>query len=188
MSHVAGVVLAAGEGSRLGRPKATIELEGVRLVDRAVLAVREAGCYPVYAVVRPETTVVGARLVVNSSPERGMRSSLELGLDAVGESDAIAVMLVDTPGIGADAIRTVVAGWRPDRIAVADYEGRRGHPTVMSPKLWRASLDVGGEDEGARAFLAANDSLVDAVSVRGDPDDIDTSEQLESWRQRQTRL
>ena len=47
---VAGLVLAAGEGRRLGRPKALLEVDGERLVDRAVRVLHEAGCSPVYVV------------------------------------------------------------------------------------------------------------------------------------------
>ncbi|MEO9140290.1 MAG: NTP transferase domain-containing protein, partial [Jatrophihabitans sp.] len=80
MSDVAGVVLAAGSGARMGTPKGELRLDGVRLIDRAVLACREAGCYPVHAVVRPGVDAPGARAVVNPEPERGMRSSLEIGV------------------------------------------------------------------------------------------------------------
>ena len=66
---------------------------------------------------RPDTKPVdGARVVVNPSPERGMRSSLLLGLAAAG-GEAVAVLLVDTPGIEADAVATVVSHWRAESTA-----------------------------------------------------------------------
>ncbi len=57
---VAGAVLAAGSGTRMGRPKAELVVAGVRLLDRAVTVLREAGCDPVVAVVRDATPVAGA--------------------------------------------------------------------------------------------------------------------------------
>jgi molybdenum cofactor cytidylyltransferase/nicotine blue oxidoreductase len=65
---------------------------------------------------------------------------------------------------------------------VARYAGVRGHPTVMSPQLWRVALEVAGPDEGARAFLAAHPDLVDDIDVAGDPADLDTPDDLARWQ------
>jgi CTP:molybdopterin cytidylyltransferase MocA len=165
----------------MGRPKADLVVDGVRLLDRAIGAAAAAGCRPVLAVVRPGTQHADAQLVVNPEPDRGMRSSLALAVEAVPEADALAVLLVDAPGITADAIRTVVAAWRPGRIAVGRYGARRGHPTVMAPDLWRAALALAGPDEGARALLAARPELVDEIDVAGDPADLDTPADLARW-------
>jgi molybdenum cofactor cytidylyltransferase/nicotine blue oxidoreductase len=181
MTQVAAAVLAAGAGSRMGAPKAQVVLGGARLLDRAIDAARTAGCSPVYAVVRAGTAVERAVAVVNPAPERGMRSSLELAVSAARGAEALAVLLVDTPGTGADAVRAVVAAWRPGRIALACDGRRRGHPAVMAPELWRAALELAGPDEGARAFLAAHPELVDEVDVPGDLSDVDTPDDLARW-------
>ncbi len=165
----------------MGRPKAEVEVDGVRLVDRAVRCLQGAGCDPVLAVVRAGTSVPGAQVVVNDDPDRGQRSSLELAVGASGDVDAVAVLLVDAPGIGPDAVTAVVAAWRPGRIAVADYDGRRGHPIVMAPSLWRDALALAGPDEGARALLRTRADLVDVVPVPGDPTDLDTPDDLARW-------
>lgn len=179
---VAGAVLAAGAGSRMGTPKAELVVDGRRLVDRAVAALVDGGCAPVIAVVRSAAEVPGARTVVNPAPERGMRSSLALAVAAAGPCAALAVLLVDAPGVGAEAVRAVVGAWRPGRIAVARYGGRRGHPTVMAPRLWQQALAAAGADEGARALLVARGDLVDEVDVPGDPVDLDTPADLARWR------
>jgi CTP:molybdopterin cytidylyltransferase MocA len=184
MTDVAAAVLAAGAGVRMGAPKAELVVGGARLVDRAVDAARGAGCSPVIAVVRSGIDVSGARVVVNPDPQRGMRSSLSLALDSVVHSDALAVLLVDAPGVSAEAIRAVAQAWTPGRIAVARYPTGRGHPTVMSPELWRTALEFAGPDEGARAFLAAHPDLVDEVAVSGDPADLDTPDDLARWQRR----
>jgi molybdenum cofactor cytidylyltransferase/nicotine blue oxidoreductase len=170
----------------MGGPKSDLVLDGVRLVDRAVAAVGGAGCRPVVAVVRAGTTVPGARVAVNADPDRGMRSSLELALAALADGsqpvpDAIAVLLVDLPGIGVDAVRAVCAAWRPGRISVGRVAGRRTHPTVMAPALWRRALALAGPDEGARRYLAERADLIDEVDVAADPADLDTPEDLRRW-------
>src|SRR5579875_954616 len=174
MPRVAGAVLAAGSGSRMGTPKAVLDVGGQRLVDRAVAALRAGGCEPLIAVVRTGVEVPDAVAVVNDRPERGMRSSLHLAVLAAADADALAVLLVDAPGIGADAVDRAGRSWRPGRVAVATFGGQRGHPIVMAPSSWRDALAVAGPDEGARAYLAAHAELVDEIPVPGDPRDLDT--------------
>lgn len=181
MVRVVGVVLAAGSGSRMGGPKAGLVVDGSRLVDRAVRALSGAGCSSVLAVTQAGLAVSGARAVVNTDPARGMRSSLALGVDAAPGADAIAVLLVDLPGVSAGAVRTVIEAWRPGRIAVASYAERRGHPTVMEPALWRTALTLAGPDEGARALLASRPDLIDEVAVAGSADDLDSPADLARW-------
>lgn len=181
MPTIAGAVLAAGSGTRMGRPKAELIIGGQRLLDRAISVLHEAGCDPVIAVVRDGTTAVDAAAVVNPDPDRGMRSSLALAIERADGADALAVLLVDTPGVDAGAVRDVVAGWRPGRIAVAKYGTRRGHPTVMGMADWRAALQFAGPDEGARALLAAEADRVDEIPVTGDAADLDTPDDLARW-------
>jgi CTP:molybdopterin cytidylyltransferase MocA len=168
----------------MGVPKAELIISGQRLLDRAVSVLHDGGCDPVFAVVRSGTAVAGARAVINAEPSRGMRSSLVLALAAAANVDALAVLLVDVPGIGADAVRAVVSGWQPGRIAIGRYRGRRAHPTVMAPELWQAALELAGADEGARALLAARPELVDEIDVGGDPADLDTPEDVRRWSAR----
>ena len=79
----AGLLLAAGEGRRLGRPKATLELDGERLVDRGVRTLRDGGCSPVLVVAgAAQIEVIGAVVVPNPDWRDGMGSSLRAGLAA----------------------------------------------------------------------------------------------------------
>jgi molybdenum cofactor cytidylyltransferase/nicotine blue oxidoreductase len=165
----------------MGRPKAELVVDGTRLLDRAVAVLRDGGCDPVIAVVREGTVVAGASAIVNPDPDRGMRSSLRLAADAAAGCAALAVILVDMPGIDAAAVRDVLHAWTPGRIAVARYASRRGHPTVMAPALWRAALESAGADEGARALLGARPELVDEIVVTGDAADLDTPDDLAQW-------
>ena len=181
---VVGLVLAAGGGSRMGVPKAELLIDGVRLLDRAVAAVLAGGCERALAVVRDGMSAPGAQVVVNPDPDRGMRSSLALGVAAVSQQHppaALAVLLVDTPGIGPDSVRAVVSGWRPGRICVGTYHGRRAHPIVMAPQRWSEALALAGPDEGARRYLREHAELVDEVAVPGDPADLDTPADLARW-------
>lgn len=181
MSGHTGIVLAAGAGRRMGRPKAEVELGGQRLIDRAVAVLRAGGCDEVVAVVRPGTEVSRARVVVNPDPDRGMGSSLRLGLGAASGVRAV-ILLVDTPGITADAVRAVLAADSP--AAIATYHGRRGHPVAFDRPLWTEVAELAVGDSGARAFLVAHPELVAEIPCHGDPSDLDTVEDVTAWQER----
>src|SRR3954452_8623538 len=126
----AGLVLAAGGGRRVGGPKAWVHHEGSLLVERAVRTVREAGCAPVVVVlgaaaaeVRASAQLGDAIVVENESWKSGMGSSLRIGLETLNGTDAevAVVLLVDTPGVTADAVRRVAAGAARDSLATATY-------------------------------------------------------------------
>jgi CTP:molybdopterin cytidylyltransferase MocA len=176
VTSVSGIVLAAGAGTRLGTPKAQLRVEGERLLDRAMRVLREGGCAQVIAVVRAGVDVPGA--VVNPDPERGMGSSLRLGLQAA-DGERAAIVLVDMPGVGADAVRRALAVDAP--VVVATYGGRRGHPVVVARALWHDVTRLATGDEGARPFLSAHPELVTEVACDGDPGDIDTPQDLARW-------
>jgi CTP:molybdopterin cytidylyltransferase MocA len=176
-----GIVLAAGAGSRLGQPKADLVLSGTRLLDRAIGVLHAGGCAEVIAVVRPGTRADGATVAVNPEPERGLGSSLRIGLDAANGEVAV-IMLVDTPGVAAAAVRQVLAVGAP--VAVATYGGRRGHPVAIMRAHWRQVAALAAGDHGARPFLAANPGLVVEVPCVGEPVDLDTPADVAAWHAR----
>jgi CTP:molybdopterin cytidylyltransferase MocA len=176
-----GLVLAAGAGRRMGAPKAELVVDDERLMDRAVRALRDSGCDEVVVVTRVDVEVPDAVVVVNPTPERGMGSSLAIGLDA-SSGDVAVILLVDTPGIGADAVRRVLAA--PGEVAIATYGGRRGHPVRLGRRWWPEVIERAVGDQGARAFLTAHPELVTEVPCSGDPIDLDTPADIETWRTR----
>ena len=187
MTRVAGLVLAAGEGSRFGGPKALVELNCERLVDRAVRVLREGGCEPVYAVSGAVSVEVpGASTVVNGDWETGMASSLRAGLAALPDSvDAVVISLVDQPGIGADVVARLVRSIKDGHeLVVASYDGQLRNPVAVARPLWAAVSASAVGDEGVRAFIREHPDQVEVVECAdiADPSDIDTPEDLASHR------
>lgn len=193
MSAVAGLVLAAGSGSRFGTPKALVELDGERLVDRAVRVLDEGGCSPVVVVAGAvELDVPGVAVAANPDWETGMGSSLRAGLielsgsAAADEADAVVVALVDQPGIPSAIVARLIASHADGAtVAVATYGGERRNPVLLGRSTWADVMRFAEGDAGARAYLAANPDEVTLVPCDdlGAPDDIDTPEDLERFRQ-----
>ncbi|MFF2999838.1 NTP transferase domain-containing protein [Streptomyces sp. NPDC057950] len=189
--QVAGLLLAAGGGRRLGgRPKALLEHRGRPLVEHAVEVLRAAGCARVHVVLGADASVVrerarldGCVLVDNPEWERGMGSSLRAGLGSLDGTGARAVLvaLVDQPGIGPRAFARVLAAYRDGTSLVsAAYDGRRGHPVLFGAAHWAGVAASATGDRGARAYLeerAAAITLVECGDVAR-PYDIDTEDDL----------
>jgi nicotine blue oxidoreductase len=189
--QVAGLLLAAGGGRRLGgRPKALLEHRGRPLVEYAVGVLRAAGCSRVHVVlgaradaVRERARLDGCVLVDNPEWERGMGSSLRAGLGSLTGTGARAVLvsLVDQPGIGPRAVARVLAAYRDDTsLASAAYGGVRGHPVLFGAAHWAAVAASATGDRGARAYLKEHEAAITLVEC-GDvaqPYDIDTEDDL----------
>lgn len=159
-------------------------LDGSTLVDRALRALAAGGCAPLVVVLGARADEVtaaaelpGATVVRNDDWPSGMASSLRAGLTALAGTDAAAVvvLLVDTPGIGAAAVRRVAGYASPAAVAVGTYAGRPGHPVLLGRDHWAEVIRSATGDAGAREFLAARPELVRSVPCDdvADPSDVD---------------
>ncbi|MGY1496427.1 nucleotidyltransferase family protein [Streptomyces sp. QTS52] len=190
--QVAGLLLAAGGGRRLGgRPKALLEHRGHLLVEHAADALRAAGCAPVHVVlgaqaddVRARADLPGCVLVNNPEWAEGMGSSLRAGLASLRGSGARAavVSLVDQPGIGPEAMTRVRAAYTSEEsLAAASYDGTRGHPVLFGAAHWAGVAAAAAGDRGARDYLRTHHDAITLVEC-GDvaqPYDIDTAADLD---------
>ncbi|MHC3474229.1 nucleotidyltransferase family protein [Streptomyces sp. 7R007] len=189
--RIAGLLLAAGGGRRLGgRPKALLEHRGRPLVEHAVGVLRAAGCTRVHVVlgaraadVRERAELGGCVLVENPGWTQGMGTSLRAGLESLAGTGARAalVSLVDQPGIGARAVRRVLAAYEDESsLVAAAYDGVRGHPVLLGAAHWAGVAASASGDRGARAYLTAHAASITLVEC-GDvaqPYDIDTEADL----------
>ncbi|HEV7726998.1 MAG TPA: nucleotidyltransferase family protein [Modestobacter sp.] len=180
---VAALVLAAGGGRRYGMPKALVEYEGSLLVERAVRTAT-AVCDPVLVVLGARAVDVwrsadlgGATVLANADWETGMASSLRTGLDGLrgwpGRVDAVLVLLVDMPGMTADALARMAEHAAPDVLAVPTYDGVRGHPVLLGREHWAGVAESASGDEGARRYLAAHEVIEVDCTGLADPVDLD---------------
>jgi CTP:molybdopterin cytidylyltransferase MocA len=199
-TQVAGVLLAAGQGSRFGRPKALVELDGQTLAERGIGMLRAGGADPLLIVTGAAEVELGPdhriRTVRNDEWRTGMGSSLRAALRALSDPDAgpevspevgpevgaAVVALADQPLVGAEAVSRLIAAYQAGaRVAVAAYHGKPRNPVLLAREHWPEVIAMATGDQGARAFLRARPELVTLVECgdTGRPDDIDTPADLE---------
>ncbi|MEU5840952.1 nucleotidyltransferase family protein [Rhodococcus sp. NPDC047139] len=184
----AGIVLAAGGGSRLGgRAKALLPHRGRPLLHTVVDALLDGGCDEVLVVVgafgedvaavRPAGTTV----VRNPRWSEGMSTSLRRGVEAARDHERIALTVVDFPGITAELVRHVLDAHRPGTVTLPIFGERPGHPVVFDTADAVAAANEATGDEGARSFLARNRERVRRVDCTrlADAGDVDTPEDLQ---------
>jgi CTP:molybdopterin cytidylyltransferase MocA len=167
----AGLLLAAGAGSRMGLPKALVHDGEESWLARSVAVLRDGGCEEVTVVLgaaadeaTPLLDGLGVDVAVAADWAEGMSASLRAGLRALpGDTEAAVVLLVDLPDLTPEVVRRVVAaGAGPGDLARASYGGRPGHPVLLGRDHWAAVADTARGDRGARDYLeAAGAALVE---------------------------
>lgn len=177
---VTALILAAGGGRRYGMAKALVPLRGRPLVGHAAELARAGGCDRALVVVgasAPEVRAAAPGLAFVDNPDwsSGMASSLRAGLTALadGPADAALVLLVDMPGVTAEAVRRVAAHAAPGALAMGGYGGRRGHPVLLGREHWAGVVASATGDHGARDYLRAHAASVTVVEVGDVADDLD---------------
>jgi CTP:molybdopterin cytidylyltransferase MocA len=191
----AGVLLAAGAGTRLGVPKARVRLAGEPLAARGARTLRAGGCAPVVVVLGAEAERVrtavehaGAEVVLNERWAEGMATSLAAGLRALaGRAPAAVVALADQPDVTAGVIQRLLAAWRTGAAAVvATYDGAPRNPVLFDAAVWDDVVASVRGDEGARAWLRAHPEQVLHVEcgALGSAADVDTPDDLVALHER----
>ena len=177
-ARLGGVVLAGGEGKRMGSvPKAGLQIGRETLLERAVRSLRQGGCETIVAIL-PAGHVelvdlaarAGVKVLFNPAPLDGMFSSARIGLTHLLTEHAdvavIVIFPVDHPEIQVETITTLVsAAEEPHAAAVRpSYSGRSGHPLVVTRALAEELLRV-SPAETLREALTKCGARLDTISV-----------------------
>jgi molybdenum cofactor cytidylyltransferase len=162
----AGLILAAGESSRMGSPKALLEFQGETFVDRLIRCFSSC-CSPVIVVLghEPEMIRAGVRaagksmFVLNPDYQFGQFSSMQCGLKAVpGDAEGVAFMPV----------------------AIPQYAGRHGHPVWIAQRLIPEFLAL-PPDAQARTVIHRHAREIEYIDV-ADPGILDDVDDPEAYR------
>ncbi len=178
---VVALILAAGESTRMGRPKPLLPWAGTTLLAWQVDQMREAGAQEVIVVLGYQADAIltaippTARAVVNDGYPEGRASSLRLGAEALGsETECVLILGVDQPR-PAWLARRLVEAWRRSRAAVVvpAHHGRRGHPVLVDRALVGELRDAREETLGLRAILERHERETIVLEAPNDVANID---------------
>lgn len=192
--NIAGIVLAAGAGTRMGKNKLLVPLDGETLLRRAVRGALAAGLDPVLVVVghdaervRAELDGLGCRAVPNPDHARGMSTSLSAGIGAVPpESAAAVVLLADMPWVSADMIRAVALRHAETGapVVASRYGDAVAPPTLFARSLFPELQGGAGEGRGREVVRRHAEAAAFVVWPSAALEDLDVPDDLARARSR----
>jgi molybdenum cofactor cytidylyltransferase len=188
------VILAAGESSRMGSPKALLQIKGNTFLQHIVDTVRRAGLENIIAVIGHDAENIRSKFpdnavqfIVNENYQKGQLSSIQTVIKNIPkEVDAILVCPIDRPLVSSGLVQNLLSEFIKSKppVVIPIYDAKRGHPIIFSssvfPELMRAPLDI-----GARAVVWAHHNEVVEVPTNeeGVLINIDTPELYEKYIQ-----
>ena len=194
MGQVAGVVLAAGDSTRLGEPKQLMEWGGAPLVAHAIRTAMAAGLSPIVVVLGHAADTVSSavrnmpvHLSMNWRWRAGMSTSVQTGLAALPPTvEAAVFLLCDQPLVTSEHLRLMVDRFRESsaRIVYSSHKGQRSSPTLFDKSLFEELASVTG-DQGGRALIQQyqKDAIAVEMADPGMAADIDTVDDYNRLRQ-----
>jgi molybdenum cofactor cytidylyltransferase len=174
-SSIAGLILAAGESSRMGRDKALLPYGDRTFLETIVATLRQAGVLRIAVVlghhaeeIRRAVDLGDAGIVINPDYRLGQTSSLQAGLRSldIPAVEAILLCLVDHPAVSADSVQVMIQTFRESGapVIVPSFEKRRGHPVLMSRCLFQELLAL-DSSRGANTVIHRYDQAARTVEV-----------------------
>jgi molybdenum cofactor cytidylyltransferase len=191
---VGAVLLAAGSGSRMGnRPKCLLELGGVPLIRRQLIALSGAGVDELVVVlghyadqIEPAVMDFPVTLVRNPDPDAGQNASLRLGLQTLSPKiDTVLVALGDQPLINSQDINDLIGAYkkRPEgtQVVQPNVEGQPGNPVMFSGDV-RDQILAGDAKVGCKQWQSAHPEAVHrwVTSNQRYRTDVDSPEDIEA--------
>ena len=187
---LACLVTAAGSGSRFGRDKLLLPIDGQPMGVRALSVFSEAAFDLRVLITSADKGYMmeaagsmGFDLVLNPAPEQGMSVSVRLGTAHIlssGAYDGILYAVADQPHLSADTVKRLAEAFlhEPRYIWAPVADGRRGNPVIFPAFLFAELLEVEG-DRGGRQVIAAHPELLRTIDVSStELKDIDTKEDM----------
>lgn len=183
---VASLILAAGESTRLGRPKQLEPWGRQTLLGHVVEKTTSFPVDEVWVVLgaNVEEILAGvdfgeAGLVENPEWEEGMASSIRVGLDALLQLSRCEVALIvigDQPDVSAEVVEELLISHRrsAEPVSVPKYRYSQGNPVVVDRALWPRLMSLEGDDGASRLWQAHPEWVNEVWFSELGPRDVDT--------------
>ena len=193
--RISAILTAAGESTRMGRPKPLLEWHGVPLVRFQIDSLLDAGVHEVVVVLGHENSLVGrhvsgvgVRPVVNADYKHGKTTSVLRGIFSAGpDATDLILLAVDQPR-PAWVVKRVIESHVDQNALITSprYQGRGGHPLVFSATLRGELESITDEGQGVREVFDVHRGEVNEVAFN-DPIvrlDLNTPEEYEAAREK----
>ncbi len=189
-----GIILAAGEGKRMGKVKLTLPLGNKKLIEWVLRAVKLTPLDKYFLVVRPEDKEIirtgekwGAEIVFNPECKSGMSSSIQKALSLIPSEgvEGFFLILGDQPLITSRIINKLIKSFSPGKgeIVVPYFKNKRGNP-VLFDICWKDELMAVTGDVGGRVLIKAHPEKIKRVNISDETIlfDIDREEDYEKMK------
>lgn len=179
MASVGAVLLAAGLGQRMGRPKALLPWQGVPLITYQIRTLRRAGLKPIAVVLGHRAADIsphvdneyGATMLINPFYQRGKTTSLKTGLRALDpqKTDSVLILNVDQPRTQ-ETLETIIDHHQRNAslITIPTHNRKRGHPVIVSLKLMDELMAVTEARQGLKSIMRAHAKEISEVEMETD--------------------
>lgn len=189
--RIAGILLAAGTASRLGKTKQLLPFRGSTLLGRTMENAAASDLDELVVVLGHDADRImqsldfsGMKTVINKDYSKGQSTSLIKGLDAVSPSCAGALfILADQPLVTPDMINRLIRAFQASEapLVIPFYRDRRGNPVLVARSLFPRLLSLSA-DTGARALFDEYKASILRVEFETDAVlvDVDTAQDYEA--------
>ena len=174
----AGVILAAGESTRFGKPKQLLKLNNKCLIEwvldaavgsrlKKIVLVLGHKHQEILAALVKKARQSNLEVVINTDYKNGQSTSLQAGLSKIRDSfPSIMFLLGDQPMLDSETIDTLLEQfWSSDKdICVPVIEGKRGNPVILSQKFYGRLAAIKG-DIGARNIIRDHPDHVKEIEI-----------------------
>ena len=161
--QIAAIVLAAGDSTRMGQPKALLTYHGRTFIDSIIQNVKLAGIENIFVITGRHGTQIRNKMnnpdswtyLNNPDPDRGQLSSIQIGLAKMtNKVIGMLLVLVDHPLVMLSTYQGIInkANQYPDSIIIPSFDGKNGHPVYFGRKYFQELLQA-PLDKGARAVV-----------------------------------
>ncbi|MCH7787760.1 MAG: nucleotidyltransferase family protein [Chloroflexi bacterium] len=174
MAGISAILTAAGESTRMGRPKPLLPWRGVTLIEHQIRCLLDGGASEVIAVLGHEANAVvphvngpSVRHVLNPDYRLGKTTSIKVGIRHIDpHADAILLLAVDQPRTS-DIISTVIQAHRQNDALITSprYQGHGGHPLIFSASLKEELARISEEKQGIREVFKAHSSEIYMLEI-----------------------
>ncbi|HPK86782.1 MAG TPA: nucleotidyltransferase family protein [Atribacterota bacterium] len=176
---IIGIVLAAGEGKRIGKDKVTLPLGSKKVIEWVLDAATKSKLEKIILVVKPEdreTAEAGEKYntIVVSNPDykKGMSTSIKKALSELNiqnRYDGFCVLLGDQPFISSDIINSLIEAFQKGKkeIVVPYFQNKPGNPVLFDIAWKEEFMNITG-DVGGRILIKAHPDLVKKITLNNE--------------------